>query len=70
MSFSALQANQLKHGASIVGDLTKEGDMKHAVHEAIDKLGGLDIIINRQALHLLCDLTASVIFLGICLSVS
>ena len=45
----ALQASQLKHGVSIVGDLTKEVDMKRAIQEAIDRLGGLDIIVNRQA---------------------
>ncbi|CAL8461621.1 g1152 [Coccomyxa elongata] len=39
-------AKQLKHGVSIVGDLTKVGDMKRAVQEAIEKLGGLDIIVN------------------------
>jgi NAD(P)-dependent dehydrogenase (short-subunit alcohol dehydrogenase family) len=39
-------ASQLKHGVSIVGDLTKEIDMKRAIQEAIDKLGGLDIIVN------------------------
>ena len=43
-----IQAKQLKHGVSIVGDLTKVGDMKRAVQEAIEKLGGLDILVNRQ----------------------
>ena len=30
-----------------MADLTKEEDMKHAVAEAIEKLGGLDILVNR-----------------------
>jgi NAD(P)-dependent dehydrogenase (short-subunit alcohol dehydrogenase family) len=42
-----LQSSQLKHGVSIVADLTKEEDMKRAIKEAIEKLGGLDILINR-----------------------
>lgn len=41
------QAKQLKHGVSIVADLTKEEDMKRAIQETIDKLGGLDILVNR-----------------------
>ena len=43
-----LQASQLKHGVSIVADLTKEEDMKRAIQEAVEKLGGLDILVNRQ----------------------
>lgn len=43
------QASQLKHGVSIVADLTKEEDMKRAVKETIEKLGGLDILVNRWA---------------------
>ncbi|EIE23343.1 hypothetical protein COCSUDRAFT_41609 [Coccomyxa subellipsoidea C-169] len=39
-------SKQLKHGVSIVADLTKEEDMKRAVKETIEKLGGLDILIN------------------------
>ncbi|EIE23326.1 NAD(P)-binding protein [Coccomyxa subellipsoidea C-169] len=39
-------SKQLKHGVSIVADLTKEDDMKRAVKEAIEKLGGLDILVN------------------------
>lgn len=39
-------ANQLKHGVSIVADLSKDVDMKRAIKEAIEKLGGLDIIVN------------------------
>jgi NADP-dependent 3-hydroxy acid dehydrogenase YdfG len=38
---------QMKHGVAIVGDLTKEEDMKRAMTEAIDKMGGLDILINN-----------------------
>jgi hypothetical protein len=30
-----------------VADLTKEEDMKRAVAEAIEKIGGLDILVNR-----------------------
>lgn len=41
------QSKQLKHGVSIVADLTKEEDMIRAVKETIEKLGGLDILINR-----------------------
>jgi NAD(P)-dependent dehydrogenase (short-subunit alcohol dehydrogenase family) len=37
----------LKHGYAIVADLTKEEDMKRAVQEAISKMGGLDILVNR-----------------------
>lgn len=33
----------------IVADLTKEEDLKRAVAEAIEKLGGLDILINKYA---------------------
>ncbi|KAK9905602.1 hypothetical protein WJX75_002844 [Coccomyxa subellipsoidea] len=40
-------AKQLKHGVPIVADLTKEEDLKRAVAEAIEKLGGLDILINN-----------------------
>ena len=43
------QASQLKHGVSVVADLTKEEDMKRAVKETIEKLGGLDILVNRLA---------------------
>ena len=43
----ARQAKQLKHGVPIVADLTKEEDLKRAVVEAIEKLGGLDILINK-----------------------
>ncbi|EIE22082.1 NAD(P)-binding protein [Coccomyxa subellipsoidea C-169] len=39
-------ASQLKHGVSIVADLTKEEDMKRAIKETIEKLGGLDILVN------------------------
>ncbi|BDA42099.1 Glucose 1-dehydrogenase [Coccomyxa sp. Obi] len=39
-------AEQLENGVSIVADLTNEQDMKRAVQEAIDKLGGLDILVN------------------------
>ncbi|CAL8461624.1 g1155 [Coccomyxa elongata] len=39
-------AQQLQRGVSIEADLTKEEDMKRAVQEAIDKLGGLDILVN------------------------
>ncbi|KAK9905613.1 hypothetical protein WJX75_003074 [Coccomyxa subellipsoidea] len=39
-------ASQLKHGVSVVADLTKEEDMKRAVKETIEKLGGLDILVN------------------------
>ncbi|BDA47161.1 Glucose 1-dehydrogenase [Coccomyxa sp. Obi] len=39
-------AKQLKVGVSIVADLTKEEDMKRAVKEALEKLGGLDILVN------------------------
>lgn len=42
-----LQASQLKHGVSIVADLTKEDDMNRAIKEAIEKLGGLDILVNK-----------------------
>jgi NAD(P)-dependent dehydrogenase (short-subunit alcohol dehydrogenase family) len=42
-----LQSSQLKHGVSIVADLTKEGDMKRAIQETVEKLGGLDILVNR-----------------------
>ena len=38
---------QMKHGFAVVGDLTKEEDMKRAMTEAIDKMGGLDILINN-----------------------
>ena len=39
--------SQMKHGYAIVGDLTKEEDMKRAMGEAIAKMGGLDILINN-----------------------
>ncbi|EIE23334.1 hypothetical protein COCSUDRAFT_62877 [Coccomyxa subellipsoidea C-169] len=39
-------SKQLKHGVSIVADLTNEEDMKRAIKEIIEKLGGLDILIN------------------------
>jgi NAD(P)-dependent dehydrogenase (short-subunit alcohol dehydrogenase family) len=42
-----VQSKQLKHGVSIVADLTNTDDLKRAVHETISKLGGLDIIVNR-----------------------
>jgi NAD(P)-dependent dehydrogenase (short-subunit alcohol dehydrogenase family) len=32
---------------AIVADLTKEEDMKRAFKETIEKLGGLDILVNR-----------------------
>ncbi len=47
ISYVLSQSKQLKHGVSIVADLTKEDDMKRAVKEAIEKLGGLDILVNR-----------------------
>lgn len=47
----ACQAKQLKHGVSIVADLTKEEDMKRAIQETIEKLGGLDILVNRSGLY-------------------
>ncbi|BDA43070.1 Glucose 1-dehydrogenase [Coccomyxa sp. Obi] len=39
-------AKELKHGVSIVADLTDKEDMKRAIQETIDKLGGLDILVN------------------------
>jgi NAD(P)-dependent dehydrogenase (short-subunit alcohol dehydrogenase family) len=44
------QASKLKHGVSIVADLTKPDDVAGVIPEAIEKLGGLDILINK------CDL--------------
>jgi NAD(P)-dependent dehydrogenase (short-subunit alcohol dehydrogenase family) len=32
---------------SIVADLTKEDDMKRAIQEAIEKIGSLDILVNK-----------------------
>lgn len=37
----------MKDGHAIVADLTKEADMKRAIEEAITKMGGLDILVNR-----------------------
>ncbi len=43
-----LQASQMKHGLSVVADLTKgDAEMQRAVRETIDAFGGLDIIVNR-----------------------
>lgn len=37
----------MKHGHAVVADLTKEEDMKRAIPEAVAKMGGLDILVNR-----------------------
>lgn len=40
-------ASQMKHGLSVVADLTKgDAEMQRAVRETIDAFGGLDIIVN------------------------
>ena len=45
-----VQASQMKHGLSVVADLTKgDAEMQRAVRETVDAFGGLDIIVNRQA---------------------
>ena len=50
MHCSHVQASQMKHGLSVVADLTKgDAEMQRAVRETIDAFGGLDIIVNRQA---------------------
>ena len=50
MHCSHVQASQMKHGLSVVADLTKgDAEMQRAVRESIDAFGGLDIIVNRQA---------------------
>lgn len=41
----------MKHGVSIVADLTKSEDLPRAVQETIDKLGGLDILVNKYELY-------------------
>ncbi|BDA41141.1 probable glucose 1-dehydrogenase [Coccomyxa sp. Obi] len=41
-------AKLLKHGVPILADLTDEEDMKRAVQEPIEKLGGLDILVTRH----------------------
>ena len=38
---------QLKAGHAVVGDLTEAGDMGRVVSEAIEKMGGLDILVNN-----------------------
>ena len=38
----------MKHGLSVVADLTKgDAEMQRAVRETIDAFGGVDIIVNR-----------------------
>ena len=50
MHCSHVQASQMKHGLSVVADLTKgDAEMQRAVRDTIDAFGGLDIIVNRQA---------------------
>ena len=50
MHCSHVQASQMKHGLSVVADLTKgDAEMQRAVRETVDAFGGLDIIVNRQA---------------------
>ena len=50
MHCAHVQASQMKHGLSVVADLTKgDAEMQRAVRETIDAFGGLDIIVNRQA---------------------
>ena len=45
-----VQTSQMKHGLSVVADLTKgDAEMQRAVRETIDAFGGLDIIVNRWA---------------------
>ena len=42
----------MKHGLSVVADLTGgDAEMQRAVQEVIKAFGGLDIIVNRCALH-------------------
>jgi NAD(P)-dependent dehydrogenase (short-subunit alcohol dehydrogenase family) len=42
-----MQSSQLKHGVSIVADLTNTADLPRAIHETVEKLGGLDILVNK-----------------------
>ena len=43
-----MQVSQMKHGLSVVADLTKgDAEMQRAVQETIDAFGGVDIIVNR-----------------------
>lgn len=44
---SAMKVKEMKDGHAIVADLTKKEDMKRAIEEAIAKMGGLDILVNR-----------------------
>ena len=38
---------QMKHGHAVVGDLSEAGDMARVVQEAIEKMGGLDVLVNN-----------------------
>lgn len=42
-----MKVKMMKDGHAIVADLTKVEDMKRAIEEAIAKMGGLDILVNR-----------------------
>lgn len=42
-----IKVEKMKDGHAIVADLTKEEDMKRAIEEAISKMGGLDVLVNR-----------------------
>lgn len=42
-----MKVKEMKDGHAIVADLTKKEDMKRAIEEAIAKMGGLDILVNR-----------------------
>ena len=47
---------EMKHGHAIVGDLTNSDDMKRAMAEAVEKMGGLDILINNGGVRDCCPL--------------
>ena len=48
MHCAHMQVSQMKHGLSVVADLTKgDAEMQRAVQETIDAFGGVDIIVNR-----------------------
>lgn len=38
-------------GYSVVADLLKVEDCKRTIEEAVQKMGGLDILVNRSASH-------------------
>ena len=38
---------QMKDGHAVVGDLSDAGDLGRVISEAIEKMGGLDILVNN-----------------------